>query len=87
MRHRCFVVGREVRLTAMEFRLLQYLMSNPDRAFTREELLRDVWGTDGDEETRTLDTHILRVREKLGDARNYIQTVRGVGYRISIPTA
>jgi len=84
VRHRCFVETREVRLTAMEFRLLQYLMTNPDRAFTREDLLRNVWGT-SEEETRTLDTHVLRVREKLGDARAYIQTVRGVGYRLAMP--
>jgi two-component system phosphate regulon response regulator PhoB len=86
VRHRCFVDGTEVKLTAMEFRLLQYLMTNPERAFTRDDLLRNVWGT-GEEETRTLDTHVLRVRDKLGNARGYIQTVRGVGYRLAVPTA
>jgi two-component system phosphate regulon response regulator PhoB len=65
----------------VEFRLLYTLMSRADRVQTRETLLNDVWGLHLNVETRTVDTHVKRLREKLGVAGSLIQTVRGVGYR------
>ncbi|MEW5739662.1 MAG: response regulator [Myxococcota bacterium] len=81
--HRAFIGGGEVELTALEFRLLNHLMSRAGRVQTREQLLSDVWGITSPLETRTVDTHVMRLREKLGEARNYLETVRGVGYRMS----
>lgn len=75
-------VGKhEVRLTALEFKLLQYLLNNRGRVATRDNLLDHVWGYDAALTTRTVDTHIKRLREKLGGAGDYIETIRGVGYR------
>ena len=82
-RHRCFVESTEIELTAKEFALLQGLMMRPGRVMTREQLLDDVWGTDIAVTTRTIDTHLKRLREKLGAASHLIETVRGVGYRFS----
>ena len=82
-RHRCFVEQTEIELTAKEFALLQGLMMRPGRVMTREQLLDDVWGTDIAVTTRTIDTHLKRLREKLGPASHLIETVRGVGYRFS----
>ncbi|HKQ70966.1 MAG TPA: response regulator [Polyangiaceae bacterium] len=79
--HRVHVEGREVSLTALEFRLLSTLVQRRDRVQTRETLLNDVWGMNLNVETRTIDTHIKRLREKLGKAGSLIETVRGVGYR------
>ena len=79
--HRAFVDGREVVLTALELRLLLTLHDRKDRVQTREKLLDDVWGIDAEVTTRTVDTHVKRLREKLGAAGVYIETVRGVGYR------
>ena len=79
--HRVHVEGREVLLTALEFRLLRTLVQRRDRVQTRETLLNDVWGLNLNVETRTIDTHIKRLREKLGKAGALIETVRGVGYR------
>jgi len=81
--HRVHVEGREVLLTALEFRLLWTLVQRRDRVQTRETLLNDVWGLNLNVETRTIDTHIKRLREKLGKAGPLIETVRGVGYRLS----
>ncbi len=81
--HRAFVDGHEVVLTALEFRLLQHLMVNRGRVQSREDLLRDVWEMSTDLETRTVDTHMMRLREKLGEARDRVETVRGFGYRMS----
>jgi two-component system, OmpR family, phosphate regulon response regulator PhoB len=83
VRHRCFVEQSEVELTAKEFALLHGLMMRPGRVMTREQLLDDVWGTDIAVTTRTIDTHLKRLREKLGSASHLIETVRGVGYRFS----
>ncbi len=80
--HRSFIADEEVSLTALEFRLLQHLLKRPGRVASREQLLEEVWGVTSQLETRTIDTHVMRLREKLGPARNYIQTVRGVGYRL-----
>lgn len=82
-RHRCFVEGAEIDLTAKEFRLLATLMSRPGRVMTRERLLDEVWGSDVTVTSRTIDTHLKRLREKLGVAGDMIETVRGVGYRFA----
>ncbi len=71
----------EVKLTAIEFKLLQYLLVNRGRVATRDVLLDRVWGYDAALTTRTVDTHIKRLREKLGKAGDYIETIRGIGYR------
>ncbi len=82
-RHRCFVEGDEVDLTAKEFRLLSTLMARPGRVMTRERLLDEVWGSEITVTSRTIDTHLKRLREKLGPAGDLIETVRGVGYRFA----
>jgi two-component system phosphate regulon response regulator PhoB len=80
--HRAFVGERELGLTAMEFRLLVMLVRNQDRVLTRGRLLEEVWGMRPDVSTRTVDTHVKRLREKLGSPEgDAIETVRGVGYR------
>ena len=82
-RHRCRVEGREVTLTAKEFGLLAALMSRPGRVLSREQLVEEVWGSDITVTLRTIDTHLKRLREKLGAASDLIDTVRGVGYRFA----
>ncbi len=79
--HQLQLDGEEVVLTATEFRLLKLLMERKGRVQTREHLLVNVWKYDTDIETRTVDTHVRRVREKLGAYSHLIETVRGVGYR------
>jgi two-component system, OmpR family, phosphate regulon response regulator PhoB len=79
--YRAWVEGRELELTALEFNLLITLYDRRDRVQARPTLLEDVWGVSADVTTRTVDTHVKRLREKLGAARDYIETVRGVGYR------
>ena len=79
--HRAWVANAEVELTALEFRLLTTLHERKNRVQTRDTLLADVWGMNADVTTRTVDTHVKRLREKLGQAGGYIETVRGVGYR------
>ncbi|SEI49114.1 two-component system, OmpR family, alkaline phosphatase synthesis response regulator PhoP [Streptococcus sp. 45] len=74
--------NRVIHLTLKEFELLALLMKNPNRVFTRQDLLSQVWGDDFLGETRTVDVHIGTLRTKLGDASHYIQTIRGVGYRL-----
>jgi two-component system, OmpR family, phosphate regulon response regulator PhoB len=81
--HRLWISGTEVALTALEFRLLYTFVSRRGRVQTREALLRDVWSIDADVTTRTVDTHVKRLREKLGEAGAYIETLRGVGYRFA----
>jgi two-component system phosphate regulon response regulator PhoB len=83
--HRLFVDGSEIELTALEFRLLETFMARVGRVQTREQLLRDVWEMTGDLQTRTVDTHVKRLREKLLGGRDLIETVRGLGYRMSDP--
>ncbi|MBK8480071.1 MAG: response regulator transcription factor [Proteobacteria bacterium] len=80
--HRCWVADDEVTLTALEFRLLTLLLARRGRVQTREVLLSDVWGIQADITTRTVDTHVKRLRQKLGAAGQYIETLRGVGYRL-----
>jgi two-component system phosphate regulon response regulator PhoB len=81
--HKVAVNGEEVTLTALEFRLLETFFERRGRAQSREVLLQDVWDIRADVTTRTVDTHVKRLREKLGDAGRYIETIRGVGYRFS----
>ncbi len=81
--HRAWVSGREIELTALEFKLLVLLYDRRNRVQTRDALLQDVWAIDADITTRTVDTHVKRLREKLGPAGDYIETVRGVGYRFA----
>lgn len=79
--HRAWVKGEEKVLTALEFRLLLFLIDRRGRVLTRELLLDEVWGRDASVTSRTVDTHVKRLREKLGEAGDYVETVRGVGYR------
>jgi two-component system phosphate regulon response regulator PhoB len=81
--HRCTVSGREVELTAKEFKLLQSLMARPGHVKTRDRLIQEVWGPEVHVTLRTVDTHLKRIREKLGSAASRIETVRGVGYRFA----
>lgn len=76
-----FLGKAEITLTSIEFKLLHYLIANPGRVATREKLLDKVWGYESSLTTRTVDTHIKRLRKKLKHAGNWIQTVHGVGYR------
>lgn len=82
-RHKVTVDGKTVDLTSMEFKLLMTLLKNKSRVQTRDYLLEEVWELNNDVTTRTIDTHIKRLRQKLGPASNYIETVRGLGYRLS----
>jgi two-component system phosphate regulon response regulator PhoB len=75
------VAGQRVDLTATEFKLLIVLAQRRGRVQSREALLRDVWEYDNLIDTRTVDTHMRRLREKLGEGAQYLDTVRGVGYR------
>ena len=81
--HELRINDKEIVLTALEFKLLQHLVKRKGRVQTREQLLGDVWGYSAEVTTRTVDTHIKRLREKLGNTSEYIQTIRGVGYRFS----
>ncbi len=74
--------GKRVALTYKEFELLRLFLSRPGIAFTREQLLSDIWGTEYYGETRTVDMHIRTLRQKLGDYGAMIETVRNVGYRL-----
>ena len=73
----------EIDLTALEFRLLRQLVDRRGRVQSRDQLLSDVWGYSSEVTTRTVDTHIKRLREKLGPMGKYVQTIRGVGYKFS----
>jgi two-component system phosphate regulon response regulator PhoB len=73
-----------VDLTTTEFKLLATLMENDKAVHTRSELLREVWGYSDEVATRTLDTHVKRLREKLGDAGRHIVTIRGTGYQFCV---
>lgn len=80
-RHLVTVRGKRVDLTATEFKLLHLLIERAGRVQTRDQLLKDVWEYDVAIDTRTVDTHMRRLREKLGPAARHLDTVRGVGYR------
>ncbi|MGB0579338.1 MAG: response regulator [Limisphaerales bacterium] len=79
--HSVSVQGEVVELTATEFKLLHVLASRRGRVQSRDQLLKDVWEYDSLIDTRTVDTHMRRLREKLDEAAKYLDTVRGVGYR------
>lgn len=80
--HLVKVEGESIELTRKEFAILELLMKSPRRVFTRENLLDQVWGMEAALETRTVDMHIASLRGKLGDVGKFIQTVRGVGYKL-----
>ena len=82
--HDVSVEGKNILLTALEFKLLKHLLKRKGRVQTRDQLLGDVWGYSSEVTTRTVDTHIKRLREKLGKPGELIQTIRGVGYRFNI---
>ena len=81
--HEVYVDGDLVNLTALEFKLLIQLVDRRGRVQSREQLLADVWGYSAEVTTRTVDTHIKRLREKLGTMGKDVQTIRGVGYKFS----
>ncbi len=83
-RHRVTVGDTEINLTSTEFKLLQTLAERTGRMQGREQLLRDVWGYSSTADTRTVDTHITRLRSKLGEAGEMIRTVRGFGYKMEV---
>jgi two-component system, OmpR family, phosphate regulon response regulator PhoB len=78
-----FVNGQEVHVSTLEMRLLVYLVEHRGRVRSREDLLEDVWGYKPGVSTRTIDTHVKRLRDKLGEAGSLVETVRGTGYRLS----
>ncbi len=80
--HTVSIDGKDVALTYKEFELLKLFLSNPGIAFTRDQLFSKVWGEDFCGESRTIDTHILTLRQKLGPYGDAIKTVRNVGYRL-----
>jgi len=80
-RHSVTVAGEPVTLTATEFKLLETLVKRRGRVQSRDRLLADVWGYENPIDTRTIDTHMRRLRERLGPAAHLLETVRGVGYR------
>jgi two-component system phosphate regulon response regulator PhoB len=82
--HEVKVNKQDIILTALEFKLLRHLLQRKGRVQTRDQLLGDVWGYSSEVTTRTVDTHIKRLREKLGVVADYIQTIRGVGYKFTI---
>ena len=81
--HEVYVNNNQIDLTALEFRLLRQLVDRRGRVQSRDQLLEDVWGYSAEVTTRTVDTHIKRLREKLGPMGKYVQTIRGVGYKFS----
>jgi two-component system phosphate regulon response regulator PhoB len=83
LRHRVHVAGTPVELTATEFKLLELLARRRGRAQTRGQLLQEVWGYENPTDSRTVDTHMRRLREKIGEAAAYLETIRGVGYRFT----
>lgn len=80
--HRVYVGAEEVQLRPLEFKLITVLLENPTRVFSRSQLLEEVWGTSGEINTRTVDTHVRRLRDKLGVFAEAVETVHGFGYRL-----
>ena len=79
--HAVTVLGKEINLPKKEFELLYFLAQNPNKVFSREDLLQNIWGSDVYVLARTVDVHIRKVREKIGE--DYIVTVKGVGYKFA----
>lgn len=82
VRHHVFADGVEVALRPLEFKLVSIFLEHPGRVFTRAELLEEVWGITADVSTRTVDTHVRRLRERLGTYGDAVETVHGFGYRL-----
>ena len=82
VRHRVFVDDVELQLRPLEFKLIQVLLEHPGRVFTRGQLLEEVWGISGEASSRTVDTHVRRLRERLGTCGEAVETVHGFGYRL-----
>jgi two-component system phosphate regulon response regulator PhoB len=85
LRHRVFVEGAELQLRPLEFKLIHVLLEQPGRVFTRGQLLEEVWGISGEATSRTVDTHVRRLRERLGVHGEAVETVHGFGYRLKEP--
>lgn len=81
-KHTVFIGKEQIFLTLKEYELLECLMKKPDTVFSRDALLSEIWGYDFCGESRTVDVHIRTLRQKMGEAEKYIETVRGVGYKI-----
>lgn len=81
LKYEVFVKNKPINLTNKEFKLLYFLVQNKGFLVTREKLLEKIWGIDADVETRTVDVHVKRLREKLGDSKKHIVTVRSLGYK------
>ena len=84
MAHRIFLEGKEITLTALEFKLLKTLIERRGKVQTREKLLEDVWDMDPNVNTRTVDKHVQRLRQKIGLGASLIETIRGIGYRFKL---
>jgi two-component system phosphate regulon response regulator PhoB len=85
VRHRVYAEGNELQLRPLEFKLIQVLLEHPGRVFTRGQLLEEVWGISGEASSRTVDTHVRRLRERLGTYGEAVETVHGFGYRLKEP--
>jgi two-component system phosphate regulon response regulator PhoB len=85
VRHRVFADGNELQLRPLEFKLIQVLLEHPGRVFTRGQLMEEVWGISGEASSRTVDTHVRRLRERLGTYGEAVETVHGFGYRLKEP--
>ena len=83
--HRIFTDGAEISLRPLEFKLITIFLENPGRMFNRRELLEEVWGVSGEVNTRTVDTHVRRLRERLGTYGEAVETMHGFGYRLRDP--
>ncbi len=81
-RQQAFIDGTEIALRPLEYKLIAVLMEQPDHVFSRRQLLGEVWGITGDVQTRTVDTHVRRLRERLGKYGDAVETVHGQGYRL-----
>ena len=81
-KHKVYSNGKEIELTFKEYEILKYLLRNKGIAVTREQLLNKIWGYDSESETRTVDSHILTLRKKLGESGSLIETIRHVGYKL-----
>jgi two-component system phosphate regulon response regulator PhoB len=85
-RQQVFIDGAEATLRPLEYKLLALFIEHPERIFSRGELLEEIWGISGDVQTRTVDTHVRRLRERLGTYGDAVETVHGLGYRLRTPT-
>jgi two-component system, OmpR family, phosphate regulon response regulator PhoB len=85
VRHRVFIDDEELQLRPLEFKLIHMLLEHPGRVFTRGQLLQEVWSISGEASSRTVDTHVRRLRERLGAYGDAVETVHGFGYRLKEP--